>query len=289
MTTAQLALDFVARTRPLYFASGSNHAGEILGLADVGHALGVAINHVGERAMQAMESLAGTGLAVFVDSGAFSEVDFSQGAPRVAKPITDADWNERLSAMERLARVLGSQLYPVAPDMVGFQAETLQRLQQHQLRVRRLMSLGANVIVPLQKGEQDLASFYDAVVDTLGTDNFVVGLPMKKDATSTDDLVGLLKARRVRRLHLLGLGPRSRRWAEVMAAVEAHAPGCAVTCDSVLIRTLVGRSNGRGGQPRPLTAAADRAEPEARRRAGTEDLDFVAWRKRLSVRAVVSA
>jgi hypothetical protein len=56
-----------------------------------------------------------------------------------------------------------------------------------------------------------------------------------------------------------------------------------VTCDSVLIRTMVGRSNGPNKGPRALTAAADRAEPEATRRAGDEGLDFVAWRKRLAI------
>jgi hypothetical protein len=305
---AQLALDFApAPSIPLYFASGSNHAGEILGLVDVDMAVGVAVNHVKGRAMTALESLAGTGTSVFVDSGAFSEICFhprstktksgyaksckcaDRTRPQVKKPITDAEWNKRLSAMERLADALGSQLYPVAPDKVGFQAETLERLTRHQLRVRRLMARGANVIVPLQKGAQDLASFYDSVVEVLGTDGFVVGIPMKKDATATADLVELLKARPVARLHLLGLGPRSNRWAEVMAAIEEHAPGCEVTCDSVLIRTLVGRTNGPNKGPRALTVAQDRAAAEAKRRAGEEQLNAVAWCKRLAIREVLGA
>jgi hypothetical protein len=59
---------------------------------------------------------------VFVDSGAFSEVDFPQGVPTVVKPITAAEWAGRLATMLDLAQV---RLPPIADTLKGL---TLTRL-----------------------------------------------------------------------------------------------------------------------------------------------------------------
>ena len=96
-----------------YFASGSNHPGEIRGFAAAGQDLGIAEPQCGERCLEALEALAGTGIQVFLDSGAFSEVDQEDedtGKIKKGKPLTPADWTRILGKYERIARVLGSVL-----------------------------------------------------------------------------------------------------------------------------------------------------------------------------------
>lgn len=241
-----------------YFASGTNAGAEILGFADCGINVGVAVHELRAGALEALESLAGSGIKVFADSGAFSEIGFGPSGPFVEAPISPAEWDRRLGVYERLARALGPALHVVAPDMVAFQAETLGRLERYAPRVRAIAELGAIVLVPCQKGALSLADFHARAAAILGID-FVPAIPMKKDATSTADLVAFLAAVRPSRVHLLGLGPRSPRFAEVIAATRAASPATEVLCDSVVITALVGRSNGAGGGPRALTAAQDAA------------------------------
>lgn len=241
-----------------YFPSGSNHEGEIEGFALIGANVGVAADQLTDDAVAALEKLAGTGTLVFVDSGAFGEVRFGPGGPAIINPISDAEWRRRLALYLRLAAALGPQLFAVAPDCVGFQDVTLARLERYAADVLALHASGANVIVPLQNGLLTLAELDARVVDILGFDDFVRGIPSKKGATTTPELVGLLAARsQAKRVHLLGLGPASKRWPSVIAALERVRPELDLFCDSVLITAHVGKTNGRRGGPRALTKASD--------------------------------
>ena len=254
------AINAAAALAVTYFASGSNHPGEILGFDDAGIDVGVAVNELRGNALDVLCSLAGTGRKVFVDSGAFGEIRFGAQGPYVHKAITAAEWTARLDAYETLSRALGSQVYVVAPDKVAFQAETLERLETYAWRIRKLRSLGANIIVPHQKGALSLSEFRAEAIEILGFSDFVVGIPAKKDATSTEDILALLvECQDIERIHLLGLGAKSRKFETTIAAMRAVAPGVEIFCDSVLITSLVGRTNGRGGGARPLTQAHDEA------------------------------
>lgn len=292
----QLTIDFTAIARahneiaaPLdaaraqgvtYFASGSNHPGEILGLAQCGVDVGVAIHDLhsdGERAIA--EAVATYGARVFVDSGAFSEVGFGPSGPFVARPISDSEWQRRLEAYVRIARAIGSALYCVAPDMVAFQAETLERMKRWGHLVREAARCGANVLVPVQKGALSMAEFWGLACTALAipAEQLVAAIPMKKDATSTAELVAFLQAARPARVHLLGLGPKSRRFGEVVTMARAASPETEILCDSVLITSLVGRTNGKGGAPRPLTAALDAVSAELSEAIFVGDVACLDW------------
>jgi hypothetical protein len=254
-----------------YFVSGSNHEGEILGLCYSGYNVGVSACEVGAAAVAELERSAGTLTKFFVDSGAFGEVEFTAEGPRVKKAITDREWLKRLALYERLASSLGEQLYCVAPDMVAFQAQTLARLERYAPQVRRLLELGANVIVPVQKGELSMADFAERAAAILGTDEVIWGIPSKKDATSLADLTAfaeyLHEKGKPTRLHLLGLGPSSPRFLTAYSAVVCTSPWTRVFSDSVRITALVGRGvtrkNGTRTPPRPLTKATDDVIAEA--------------------------
>jgi hypothetical protein len=281
-------IDAAARAGVRYFASGSNHPGEIVGLARCGIDVGVAIHELHSAGELAIAEAVGLGARVFVDSGAFSEIGFGPTGPFVAKPITDADWIKRLEAYVRLARACGERLFVVAPDQVAFQAETLERMARFGSYVREAASYGANVLVPVQKGATPMAAFWRAAIATLGvpTAQLVAAIPMKKDATSTAELVAFLRDAQPARVHLLGLGPKSPRFAEVVAAARRAAPAAELLCDSVLITSLVGRTNGRGGAPRPLTAALDAVSAELEEGLFLGDCGDVDWTEAASCPSV---
>jgi hypothetical protein len=239
-----------------YFCSGSNLAGEIEGLAAAAENVGVAANEVGEEAEQALLDLAGLTTKVFVDSGAFSEVGFGPQGPYVQEPITAEEWTERLGLYLRLAPVLRHQLYVVAPDMVAFQQETLERLAFYADTMRQVRATRANVIVPVQKGALPMAEFFRLAQQILGFQP-IAGVPMKKDATSVEELRNFVAAAQPRAVHLLGLGPGSHGFEAAVAAIAEASPGTRIFCDSVALRRMVGRTNGKGGGPRRLTAAQD--------------------------------
>lgn len=256
-------------TAYIYFASGSSRVGDIRGFHQAGIEVGTAAPEVLSKregvildAERELLSLAGTGRRVFVDSGAFSEVDFGEDGPFVVEPITDAEWDRRLGLYERLAEGLGDQLYIVAPDKVAFQWETLDRLEAYAERVRRCHDLGANIIVAHQKGSLSLTEFNAYAADLLGFDDFICAFPMKKDATSVEDIAEFCANVKPARVHLLGIGPKSRgsKFSLTISAIQHNSPETVIFCDSVAIAGCAGRDNGG----RPYTKVFDAVNEEAR-------------------------
>lgn len=222
------------------FASGSNHAGEIRGFAAVGQPVGVAADECRRACEGALIALAGTGLPVFVDSGAFSEVTFGPTGPRVVKPISHQDWLDRLAMYKRLADVLGDQLYAVAPDMVGFQNETLERLRKYRPQIAAIRKAGAHILVPFQRGSMSLPEFDRRVRDALGFSDYVVAFPMKKGATEPEAIEAFLDYRKPREIHLLGLGAKNPRATGVLSMIQEKSPETAISIDSNKLKAYVG-------------------------------------------------
>lgn len=249
----------------VYFASGSSRPADIRGFGAIGQAIGVAAPELGPKAEAELFALAGSGIPVFVDSGAFSEVEFGATGPVVAHPISAAEWTKRLNLYGRLAAAYSAvdaahDLYLVAPDMVGFQDATLDRLTTYKAEVQALIGLGVNVLVVSQKGRLSQADF-DAQVETvLGSSDYVRALPCNKGATTATEIAAFCQARKPAKLHLLGMGPKSRGVEKALEAIKATSPSTVVYLDSNLITSAVGRTNGKGGAPRLLTAARDAAK-----------------------------
>ena len=208
---------------------------------------------------------------VFVDSGAFSEVEFGPTGPTYPKPISPAEWEKRLDKYDRLAAALGPQLFAVAPDKIADQDATLERQRRYAGRVQRLLDKKANVLVPVQKGARRMADFYadelEALSITPGDPQVYAAIPLKKDATSLEDLEAFVGDVRDRfglsceespdrdppvrgrvRLHFLGRGAYSPDYRATFDAVKRACPTAIVTSDSVRIRAMV-------GEDRPLTQA----------------------------------
>jgi len=239
-----------------YFASGSNHAGEIAAFADMGHDVGVAVRRVGPNAMRALLALEGTDVQVFADSGVFSERD--RKTFQIVAPITERVWDRILGAYDTLS-VLGSQLNVVAPDRVADQDYTLGLLTKYADRMRALHAKGVTVLLPVQKGARTQAAFYREACAILGFEA-VPALPCKKAATTIAEARAFAAEIRPARVHLLGMGTRNALAPAFMRALVEAAPGIAVQLDSVVIASLSGRANGPGGTPRAITKAYDAVE-----------------------------
>lgn len=250
--------------RPVWFASGSSRVADIRGWADAKAPIGVTALvltpkgwRVGlsEDVLRTLGEL--TGLPVFVDSGAFSEVRFERGGPVVVAPLDDHDWRQVLALYQRLVATLGSQVYVVAPDRVGDQVVTLARLTTYAAELRALRDQGGNVLVAVQRGELAAADFYREVVGVLGFEA-IPALPAMKAAMTPAEVVGFVREVRPARVHLLGMGARNHKFDGILRSLRAASPTTAVSLDSNRIVAAVGR----GASPRKLTRAQDVARDE---------------------------
>ncbi|MCB9743923.1 MAG: hypothetical protein H6740_15090 [Alphaproteobacteria bacterium] len=239
------AAGFVQRLRVTWYASGTNHPGEVRGWASIGAPIGVSVTELGRPGtMAALEVLAGTGVRVFVDSGAFSETEET--------PITPAGWRWRMEVYARLARALGPQLALVAPDRVGDPEESARRLERWAPRLHGLIDVhGVELIVPLQRGRDGLLGSWHTAQSLLQRP-FTLAIPGNKAAATDAEVADLLREAQPERLHVLGMGPRNRRAPGLLALVALYSPLTVVSMDSNRRRAAVGRS-----WAAPLTRAED--------------------------------
>lgn len=241
-----------------FFASGSNQPGEISGMARAGTDIGVTATHVAELAETELHKLAGSDVEVFVDSGAFSEVKFNTTTFQfdVVKPITAAQWEKRLGLYKRLSVSLGSQVYLTAPDRVGSQEETFERLERYRDDIAECRANGARILVAMQKGALSQAEFAGKVDEILGTD-WLPAMPCNKAATTPAEVAEFVRTRKPPHVHLLGVGIRSKTYKAYLAAFENSTSS--VSLDACWITSVVGRTNGPNKGPRALTRARDAA------------------------------
>lgn len=269
-----------------HFASGVNHAGEVRGLHGSFRYVGITATTVTEDLLAQLDLDSPYGWQLlervrapwyvarnpfsfnsrhrlFVDSGAFSEVEFGPDGPCVVAEITHEDWMERFALYQWVAERFREFAYLVATDRVGDQAVTLARLARYAGAMRWFAALRANIIVPVQKGDLPMSEMFRRACAILGIDSPIAGVPMKKDATSLTDLAELVDSLPAApRLHLLGLGPESPRFMAAVEVIRSRRPDAIITSDSVTVRRLVGRTNGPGGGARELTVLQDKARAE---------------------------
>ena len=225
-----------------FYCSGVAPICEIQALVDSDVNYGVSLHTLSNKSLKYMlENPTGR---IFVDSGAFAEY----GKAR----ITHEQWLKKLDVYSQLANVYGKNALFVAPDCIGDQTETIIRLLRYKNKVLDLLRK-AEVIIPLQKGELSVSSFYYQIVQILGTSNFVCGLPFKKSALGMDDYVELVETVAPKRVHFLGVSPRSQKFPYIKKFTDSlEEPPC-ISLDAVMFRALAGRKYG----VKPLTEAQD--------------------------------
>jgi len=232
---------------PIYFASGCAAPGELRGCDDIGHPVGVTVARLRQGRWTnrnlndaAWAELARVNVPVFIDSGAFCEVD--RDTLEVVAPIEHEDWLDRLAQYRAAALMLGDRLHVVAPDQVANQEVTLQRLQTYRAEVRELVGLGAQVLVAVQGGAAGPIDFYARCLRVLGLgrNEVVPAFPMAKARGEPEALVNFALAVQPRRLHLLGCRPSMVP--DLISAVLEVAPDCQISTDSC---ALAAGANGK--------------------------------------------
>lgn len=248
-----------------HFGSGINDKGEVRGMMSSGRHLGITASVMRPGMLREL-AVGRHGLTrLFVDSGAFGEVDRTD-VFKIVKPIDHATWQKRLRLYRWAAATYRRRAYLVAPDRVANQDVTLERMARYALDMQYCAALGANVIIPVQKGAIPMGEFFERALAILGVQTWIAGIPMMKDATSIAELREFCETLPWfgARIHLLGIGPKARNgryWAAI-AAIKSIRPNCQVTTDSAIVMGIVGRTNGAGGKPRIYTALQDEARAQ---------------------------
>lgn len=219
---------------PLLFASGLSRPGNAAPFIDAGAAIGAVAGELSAPMLSRLVEYLDRGGKVFVDSGAFPLFRLRQRRGEAGAAL---DFDAILEVYEALARrtCRPEGLFVVAPDVIGDQVATLDLLREQRPACRRLVGLGARLLVPLQRGPLGGLELYLAAQEALGGLDFVPALPFNARAYSADEAVAFLEEVRPRRVHLLGGGQRK------LAEVAERAPaGVTVQGDANRLRAWVG-------------------------------------------------
>lgn len=236
--------------RPIHFDSGITHPGEADALDHAGVDICVAFPRLSLRLAARLWRLERS--RVFVDSGAFSEVTFGAEGRQVVHALGPDHWAAYFGAVQTLTLRLGAgRVWFATPDAVGCQIDTLARARAWASDVEACRDLGAVAVAPVQRGALARADFAHRLEALHGAD--IWGIPSNKAATPPAELAAFLAAFPGRPVHFLGAGRG------YLASVAHLLDGRQISHDTCRIRAWVGRTNGRSGGRRPLTAAQDDA------------------------------
>ncbi len=240
----------------LVFWSAVDYAGEYQALMEAGVPFGIAVKRMSQATFdQLVRAVRATNqtnpIPIFVDSGAYSE-DTGR--------FSDADWDRVLDRYEALAKAGGDRIFLVAPDEIGSFDGTEARLRKAAPRLRRLLDLGAHLLLPIQpKRGFYLAQRAGMLLHAAGftySDLSARGrvhpaLPWTdkvKDKPSMEDLAAFLRGNRPSRIHFLGVGSENPEWLRLLDTVHRASPSTRVQGDS-------NRFGAMRGEGRSLTRA----------------------------------
>ena len=278
------------------YASGLSAIGDLSsgGRAAGGAKLrGVGVD-VGELSANGIETLANAIVnqqaAAFVDSGAFGA--FRRGLK--SGTVTPMDFDAILAKYDRIleaisdanpAEMRAGDDYPmplmVMPDIVGDQAGSIELARKYKAWIAtEAMARLMRPIVPIQIGDLTMAEAYAQVVEILGTDNFIVGIPSNEKAVSNAEFTQFLRDARPKAVHILGAASDRKLAPRLRSIIEAGmADTLEVTADASPIRSAIMRAVQQGAKrgqaiedflaepddrPSPGSGAASVNTPEGR-------------------------
>lgn len=232
-------------TADVIYRSGSSRPADFRGFASVTDPrtgkpipVGVEITELTKGTIPQILDHNRRGGLLFVDSGAV-------GAHRRGETL---DFARVFDLYLSLARLVPhpAQASFVMPDVLGDQAETLRLLAAHARRAAKLRTLGAELIVPLQKGALPLSEAYLRAAAALGTEDFRAGIPSreslspekKKIVVTQGELLEFLAETGASRIHLLGIGKHKTLPARV-AELRRKFPWICLSTDSNHLRSIL--------------------------------------------------
>lgn len=280
--TIALAIDDLGQfwREPIYYRSGLHSPARIRALCRQQIPLGVTASTASTNGLDTISGYGRCGSGVFFDSGAFEESSFDEsGRPYVKTPMTEQDWARVFDRYEAMASAINDRLVIVAPDKLGDQQGSLERLARWGVRLFDVRTEGAHILVPLVKDAtgwskaMGLADYERKALEAIDTHLAQQGvsfaqsdangepwhipaIPVKKNATTLFELVQYMLSRHQppAAMHLLGKGPWRHNGApQMLAAISLLWPRCIVSMDSCWVRLKTGRSR----KLEPLTACED--------------------------------
>lgn len=285
-----------------YFLSGTQGSpGEVEGAARLAKrypnlGVGIDVSACREDCMLALRQINKKKVKLFVDSGAFGEFQDN-------KPISPDEWDDRLADYEHISRLFKDRAYLVAPDKIGDQAETAQRLIWHAGLLRkpaRDYKSWILLVAQAQIGEGGLPrhEFWENMRHLLvqmgiPKNKIVAALPLQEEAATDQEVKAFARSlgKSVDRYHLLGLGPLRKRLDRIVKIILASNPKARITCDSNLIAGGAVRGF-LSVKPRVYTYAQDIVRFEVMSEAfqrswrGGEAMEGWVWRKGWGIKAV---
>lgn len=253
----QYAFDFDRIRLPslkLAFRSGMSRTKDFWAAADAGVPVGVVATELTfSQVLIGLPRCLRDGGHIFIDSGAFAELATG----------VEPDFDRVMRVYESLADGIGigfnaARLYVVAPDKVGDQLVTLERLAKYADRVRALIEAGCKVIVPIQRGVIPAAEMLARAVAVLGTDRFVAGIPSNKEAMSLAECATL----KHHAYHILGRVQMNQEQIERLQALTQGNSDAEITADANWLRSRLAVVSEIAERERLARAAEPRGQRE---------------------------
>jgi hypothetical protein len=275
--------------------------------------IGVEAGELSSKAVEAIaEAVILRKTRIFVDSGAFSEFKRSLKASARPKSIIcdlfsdETDkllancqtvdfsrvWHRYESIKATIAYFLNGDSsidgsatpdnpdYPrplfVMPDVVGDQRASIALVERHRSWILEEIEQGHSIpIIPIQVGDLALAQAFARVVEILGLDTFVIGLPSNEKAITPDQLRDFVQEVRPKRIHFLGAASAKTLDPKLRILAEAgHVPDF-LTADANICRSAVYGKGIDKNRSRAIVETLYRRSAEAQPAAG----EHPTWRK----------
>ncbi|UCG94355.1 MAG: hypothetical protein JSW13_00895, partial [Candidatus Aerophobus sp.] len=196
---------------------------------------------------------------IFIDSGAFS-------AFKAQKPLTNEEWDEFYRVTLMLSAHRPENVWYAVPDVVGDQTATIKLWKKRRHDIRSDVLRDMNVIAPFQrpkniKERSPLALWnYIRSASMFDTNDIIVGIPSAVEALSPKDLKTLLQLpleQRPKKFHLLGMGPTSRRYKNMIDTIREINPDAVITSDATDVRRLEKKISPKKKTERHIVAAEE--------------------------------
>lgn len=221
--------------------------------------VGVDVGLVSKNAIEVLgNAIVNQKAAVFVDSGAFSA--FRRGLKSGEFEPLDfnailARYDAILDSVGRYAEEDGEQTnYPlpllVMPDVVGSQSDSLVLIREHRDWIAAEVHGNlSQPIIPIQKGEMSMAEAYRQVVQIIGSEDFIVGIPSNEQAVTPGELQAFLADAKPKAIHILGAASDIKLQPRLESVVAAGLAGkIQITADASPIRSKIIRAVANGAK-----------------------------------------
>ena len=182
---------------------------------------------------------------IFIDSGAFTELEFRQ---KNGRSFNDTEWRQIFNVYNKIVDAFPSgRVYIVAPDRIHFdgqtrsaEADTLDRIKLYGKEIKALYNKGAKVIAPIQNQDWNVGyTRLYKVMKSIGVPQFTVGfpvtvrnpIPLPKKKRMLDEVLKANKT--ITDIHLLGISANTESFQKhYVPILEKYAERVKVCTDA---------------------------------------------------------